>query len=714
MWFGQGKVWGSPVPRLCAALTPSIARLPLLLTWLATAAYAAAYALQATWRHESLGSNALDLGYEDQVLWNTLHGRFYQFSLLSGGAFSLHGQAPLGHAGTSLLGYHAELSLAPLSLLYAVIPDVRALLALQAVVVCSGALAAYGLARRRLDSAWAGLLVATAYLSSPFVEAELLSDFHTVALDSALVLLLFYAIERRWLTLVGVIGLLAAAAKEDAAVAVALLGLWTLTAQRWHRGGALLLAIGAAFSLVDFFWLIPRFAAAGTSPFLARYSYLGTTPFAMLRTVAQHPGILETTLGSVQARAYIRALVGSSGGLPFLAPLTLLIALPSLTINLLASFTWMRTGMAHYSALILPVLIAAAVEGIRNAGWALCRLGGARSSYGGWLQRAGSLQPAAPPTGVRFFTVLLASGLAVSSIVTHYQLGAGPGGAALSVPIPSAHARLLRRFLAEIPPGDAVSTTSNLAPHLSHRAKLYLFPNVLDAQEVLLDLTTSPFPLSWGDQRLRLFDLLRGGFGVADAADGYVLLRRGTPLRNLPRDTFTFTDGPAGAAASPPLATFGGTMVLLSARIHTSAVIGAGRQESLTLDWTVTTPVTANLILAVWTNGTPRPVPPDFQGETPTLVWRPTSNWQPGDVVRLDVPALPVTQPGPLQIAWFRQDTPNEPLTWQPCVDAAGRPCPLGSHYVVRSSTGRAACGAPFGPVLGPWLAAFEAGSPRR
>jgi len=737
------------------------AQAPLLLTCLCSVVFATAYAIQAILRHDSLGSNALDLGYEDQALWNTLHGHPYAFSLLSGGGFSLDYQAPLDHSAQTLLAYHAELLLAPLSLLYAVLPDVRALLALQALVVCAGALAAFGLARIRLGSAWAGFFVALAYLSSPFVEAELLSDFHTVALDSALFILLFYLIERRLLWPVLVTGLLAAAAKEDAPVALTLLGLWTLLgpggAPRWRVAGLALLALGSTVALFDFFWLIPHFSPGQASPFLARYGYLGTTPLAMLSNVLRHPAVLGPTLGSSESRAYLQALVGSSGALALFSPLTLLIAAPSIGINVLATFPWMRSGMAHYSALVLPILIAAAIEGIGGIAWLLERLRGHDAQYG--FVRAAPRRYAdeqgrdCGPRGrprpsdegrlrslvssvrgperdrsrpsflaadrsrgpVRAYlnrigrdarapALLLAAWLAVAAALTHYQLGSGLGGRAFALPLPDAHARLLPRFLAQIPAGDAVSTSSSLAPHLSERRKLYLFPNVLDAQEVLLDLTSSSYPLNWSQQRLTLLTLLQGGsFGVADAADGYVLLRRGAPLRNLPRTAFSFSDGSVAALSQQPLATFDGHLFLLDDHIQASSVIGAGWQETLTLDWTLDQPLADDETLAVWTNGTPRPRPPDFQGPIPTLTWRATSNWQPGQVIRVVVPGLTVAYPGQLQIAWFHPKAEGSGLDWLPCVNASGQTCPLGNHYVI---------GAP--PVVGsgaglmPWLAALN------
>jgi hypothetical protein len=298
----------------------------------------------------------------------------------------------------------------------------------------------------------------------------------------------------------------------------------------------------------------------------------------------------------------------------------------------------------------------------------------------------------------------LAAWLAVAAAFTHYRLGSGLGGQAFALPLPDAHARLLPHFLAQIPANDAVSTSSSLAPHLSERRTLYLFPNVLDAQEVLLDLTSSPYPLNWPEQRLRLLTLLQGGsFGVVDAADGYVLLRRGAPLHNVPRAAFSFSAGPPAARSRTPLAIFDGHLFLLDAQTQASSVIGAGWQETLTLDWLVDQPLATDETLAVWTNGSPRPLPPDLQGPTPTLTWRATSNWQPGQVIRIVVPDLAVARPRRLQIAWFHAQARGSGLLWLPCVDAAGRTCPLGNHFVIDAPPRRDP-----GTGLTPWLAALD------
>jgi uncharacterized membrane protein len=43
-------------------------------------AYVAIFGTLSLRRHQNLRTNALDLGYTDQAVWNTLHGRPFRFS----------------------------------------------------------------------------------------------------------------------------------------------------------------------------------------------------------------------------------------------------------------------------------------------------------------------------------------------------------------------------------------------------------------------------------------------------------------------------------------------------------------------------------------------------------------------------------------------------------------------------------------------------------
>jgi hypothetical protein len=117
-----------------------------------------------------------------------------------------------------------------------------------------------------------------------------------------------------------------------------------------------------------------------------------------------------------------------------------------------------------------------------------------------------------------------------------FQIYAGytPIARAYAFPEISAHNALFQRFANQIPRDAKVSTTPSLHPHLSHREFLYRYPVVNDAEYVLLDVNDSDRGIP-SEFRIAYNKLVEDEtFGVVDAADGYVLLKRGAPKQNLP------------------------------------------------------------------------------------------------------------------------------------------------------------------------------------
>src|SRR5438270_6277831 len=113
---------------------------------------------QALLRYDTFKATAFDLGNMDQVLWNTIHGRLFQFT----------NQAVDWYGPPTRLAVHFEPILLPLSLLYAYHADPRILLVFQTVALASGALPVFLLTRRYVPE-WPILaaVMATAYLFSP-------------------------------------------------------------------------------------------------------------------------------------------------------------------------------------------------------------------------------------------------------------------------------------------------------------------------------------------------------------------------------------------------------------------------------------------------------------------------------------------------------------------------------------------------------------------
>ncbi|MGH2459002.1 MAG: DUF2079 domain-containing protein, partial [Chloroflexota bacterium] len=199
----------------------------------AAALWAIAFSFLAIDRHDAFESNAFDLGYVTQTLWSTVHGEPFVFTTVDGVPFSPEGTLDVSHLRKphSLLAFHVEPVLLLVAPLFAIWPDPRLLLILQAAALGAGAIGAAALARRRVQHPIAPIAFGLAYLLSPSIAAPALSDFHVVSLAPLLIFVALYliAVERPWLGFAA--ALLATATREDTAILIASLGAYLFVRQ---------------------------------------------------------------------------------------------------------------------------------------------------------------------------------------------------------------------------------------------------------------------------------------------------------------------------------------------------------------------------------------------------------------------------------------------------------------------------------------------------
>ena len=534
----------------------------------------------------------------------------------------------------SYLAFHVEPIDLPLAGIYAFRPDPATLLWLQAVVLALGALPTAWLGRRVLGSWIGGLALGTAWLLAPGLEGAALSDFHAVTIGATLLmpgLWLWETDRRRW----AVVALLCAAAtREDAALAVAWLGIVLLvrhSLSRWERAGvrAQLRADSPSFArmramelgphpafghplppgeglvvaLVSISWaalcflVIAPYFNGGGSLFASRYAWLRHDPGSVpLADIA----------------AYLGTQLLTGGVVCLLAPFQLLAAAPLLLVNSLSSFDWMRSGGAHYSVLLVPPLLWSAAHGARRLET--------------WL-----------PREFRGLPLGLVLGGALAA-----QLWIGT----TTVPDADPAAPAALAELAAIPPDAPLSASSALYPHLAERHRLYWFPAVQDAEWIALDVAAATHPLIAPEMKSSADVLLASpSWGLVDARDGLLLFRRGAQHQPLPDAFFGFArGGPNGDAR----ARFGGSVELVGARLHRWPQVGLfGDAGVLETFWRTTAPVGDDLRFALATtrrsDGALVGLEPDV---APEPIWYPTSRWRPGEVVRM---RMPVDRLGPLQ-----------------------------------------------------------------
>ncbi len=184
--------------------------------------------------HHNLRTAAYDLGLEDNLVWNVLHGiGFFRSTPFSG---------PTG----SHFGNHATFFSYVIAPFYALAQGAATLLFIQSLMIGVAAIPLFLVARRHLG-AWAGCLIALCYLLYPPNHGANLYEFHYIPFGAFFLWTTLYLFEThhdRW----GIVfTILALSVREDIGGAgVAVLGAYLLISGERPRVGLALAIVGRA------------------------------------------------------------------------------------------------------------------------------------------------------------------------------------------------------------------------------------------------------------------------------------------------------------------------------------------------------------------------------------------------------------------------------------------------------------------------------------
>ncbi len=498
--------------------------------------FAVFFILYLTQLQDAFLTHAEDLGIMDQAIWNTVHGRILQQTICN----TIGDTNCSSAAGISRFAIHFEPILFLVSLFYQFASTPKTLIVLQTLVVASGALPAFWLARLRLRNELAAVAIAFLYLLFPAQQHAILFDFHAVTLTIAFVMFLLYFLYTRQTVWLFVFAILSLACKEEIAGIVALCGLWTLLLQRRWRSGLGLLLLAFAWTGLGLF-VIHLFSPTGHSLLTARYSYLGNTPLQIGQFIVYHPGtLLKEHVFEKSHIFYLRQLLTPTAYLALLAPWVLVLAVPTLLLNLLSTDPQMYSGLFQYNAELVPILVFSTIEAVVVLRWLLRFIlpymravtlpmpFALTHNRNHWLLLEGTRKLAG--SGQRVFLACVLGLILFATVradVGSSNLPLSPG---FQWPQKTAHTALAQAFLRQIPPQASLSAQSALVPHLSHRASIYLFPYAdMSADYVFLDVTSDIYPFFSSSDYIREAKkvLLSGAYGVLNAHDGYVLLKKG-------------------------------------------------------------------------------------------------------------------------------------------------------------------------------------------
>ncbi|GIL15118.1 MAG: hypothetical protein BroJett039_02910 [Chloroflexota bacterium] len=591
----------------------------LAVVWLLLCAYGIYFSAYSIQRQRAFLTNASDLGQIDQAVWNSLQGRPLEFTRRTG-------------VESIRLTDHVEPLFVLLSPIFLVYDNVEALLILQSFVIALGALPVFWIARQKLATIFqppnsirwqvetAGVLFAAMYLLFPALQAANLAEFHAVTFVPALALFTYYfGLRKKWgrFALFAVLMLMV---KEEISLLVFMLAGyfvifdfrflifdWKTLPQRLLNYLKTAPRAPMAFAVLSLLWfgltmfvIIPQFNALGKSPYTCRY------------VVDEDCREVARGLFFEQRLGYLFQLFASSGFVSILDPISLLLGSPLILANVISNYPAQYSGTFHYSAPLVPYFVLASIGG---SAWLICKL------------KARGIQRAFPTVIGAVFVIALAY---------HFFAGYTPLARAYAFPQITARNALFARFAAQIPRDAKVSTTPSLHPHLSHREFLYRFPVVNDADYVLLDVNESDRGIP-SEFRIAYNDLVDdGAFGVVDAQDGYVLLKRGAPKQNLPDAFYTPFRASNVAPQYPAQIDFEDTLRFLGYDVSRDQY-GRGYVRTY---WRRLKRLDQNYVLFPFIADAAGEPLPDLNFPMTCLFWYPSAAWHKNDVVVCETLAL--------------------------------------------------------------------------
>ncbi|MFK7802987.1 MAG: DUF2079 domain-containing protein, partial [Anaerolineae bacterium] len=309
--------------------------------------FVAGYMWLSLSRHSLFNSTGYDLAINEQIVWNTLNGRFFASSVEVDNSFADHFRPML-------------LFLVPF---YALWQTPRTLLIIQVLVLASATIPIYYLAKLKLQDDVVAAALAIVYLLYPAIGFIARFDFHIEIFVIPAFIAAFYMMETgRW-SLASFFLFIPLLCKENMGFTVTMFGLYAILRWRKFKWGGAWAIFGMVFTWFTAFWLLPTVRGESIDT-LSRYAWLGSNPFEMIQTMIFEPLAVWQHLFTDANMLYALQLLLPVGLIALFGFRELLLVLPALAINLLSNHFCQSTIYCHYTIPIIPIIFIATIFGL--------------------------------------------------------------------------------------------------------------------------------------------------------------------------------------------------------------------------------------------------------------------------------------------------------------------------------------------------------------
>ncbi len=421
--------------------------------------------------HHALNTHTIDLGYYDNIFFQSIHGKPLGCSFIKTGT---HETA------------HFDPILVLLSPLYLLYQRTEMILALQSFWLGSGVVPVYLLARRSTGSRLSGLTLAAMFVAYPAVHGVNMYEFHSLALIGPLVLWLLYWLEEGQRAAYYVTFAALLLCREDVPLLLCFVGLYALLTHKPEsvRLGRNTILLGLVYFVVAKvgFMKGSGILNAGKDAYSYEYYYEAMNPGRLgvggiLGTIVMNPVFTIKTAFETTKPVFLLLLFLPLGFLPFFARRGRVMLVYGLLFTLLASRGPVFTVHFQYTSVIYPVAFMLTAVALRQVA-------------------DGPIPVAFGLDGRRFASAWLAAAL-VASVLVSWKFGAIAengsfrGGFSRVVRELSAEQQVNYAWLdattAKIPRSASVGTTNRIGPHVSNRKQAFFYPERSDVDYLLID-----------------------------------------------------------------------------------------------------------------------------------------------------------------------------------------------------------------------------------
>jgi len=430
--------------RFGARVTRKTAPLVVLMAGAGYAAYTAFFTIR---HHHQIQTSAFDLGIFDNLLYNTIKGRFFQSPVMFGP----------GHHNS--LSTHAEYLMVLFAPLYAIAPRAETLLVIQAVFLGAAVIPLYLFARTML-TAWPSVVLVLAYVFFAPLHGAQFYDFHWLPLGVFFYFWLFYAIASRKNWLCVLMALLLFALREDIAVGLAFLGTFLFLTGLRVRIGATLASTAAVWFVINKFVIMPW---AGPWWFDSMYNELfadGKSGYGnVVKTLISNPFYAFSTFVRGPKLAYALHMLAPLVFLPVRRLAFWLLLVPGSVFTLMTTGYWPTLAISfQYTTHWVPFLFACSAMSLFVI----------REGHDGQVRMASVVGA--------LLVVLLSHSYNFGAILQRESFVGGFGRVSFEMSDAARERYADMRSVADkIPVEASVVSTETLNPHISARKEAYVF-----------------------------------------------------------------------------------------------------------------------------------------------------------------------------------------------------------------------------------------------